>query len=277
MSPLALYAPLALGLTAGKAIIFFLAILAFVLFGLLDDVIGFSPLPQIFMQGVTSLALLFVFFPAQGNGWWQGALAVFVFSLASMNAMNWLDGLDGLAGSTFFAALLPVAGLFFLQSDRMGLGLILAFLASLVGFLMLNASPAKLYMGTAGSMGLGVFAGIIVATHPELLPALLCGLALPLGDAASVSIQRMFAGCAPWNGGDRRHLHYRLFDKGLSLRKILLLYVGITIFSSLFGIVATVHHTPIVVFFVPLVAAAIISRRAYVSVTQDRSARQSIA
>ncbi len=253
MLPYAVYAPIFLGLPAGKTVIFFLAIFAFVLFGLLDDLIGFSPLPQILIQAITSLAMLFVFLPTQGNSIWQATLVLFLFFIVSMNAMNWIDGSDAIAGGTFLAALLPLAGLFFIQIDHVSAGIAVAFLGSLSGFLLLNISPAKLHMGTAGSMGLGVFAGVVLATHPNFFGVLLCTLALPFGDAGVVSFQRILAGVFPWQGGDRRHLHYELLDRGSSSTKILFLYTGITTLSSIFGIVALMNHAPFSVFLIPLV------------------------
>lgn len=258
MLPCAVYAPFFLGLSLGRAAVFFLAILSFLLFGLLDDILSFSPLPQICMQAITSLALLFALFPSLSIDIWGVALAFVVFSIACMNAMNWLDGLDGLASITAISAFLPIAAVFLSRGEYAGAGLLIVFMATLAGFLLHNISPAKLYMGTAGSMGLGVFAGVVVLAFPDLLGGLLCALALPLGDACRVSLERMVSGIFPWQGGDRRHLHYALFDAGLGLKKILFFYAGASFVFSLFGVELNLQHSAFWLFVLPAILVVLL-------------------
>jgi len=80
-----------------------------------------------------------------------------------MNVMNWLDGLDGLAGGVGFIGAIT---LFFLSISHLvnqpPLGIIsIAFAGAILGFLFFNFNPAKIFMGTTGSMFLGFMLAVI--------------------------------------------------------------------------------------------------------------------
>ena len=114
----------------------------------------------------------------------SGCLTWFVF-LAATNSLNLADGLDGLGGGIAF---LILCGLLVLCPDRGQLALVLPLLASLLGFLWMNAHPASLFLGDVGSFGIG---GIIAALalgagHAFLLPILAGVLVL---EALSVFVQ----------------------------------------------------------------------------------------
>ncbi len=93
------------------------------------------------------------------------------------------------------------------------------------GFLLWNKSPAKIYMGDAGSLFLGVLIGVLTIRldsqiTPEwkslLLPVLLMGI--PLLDTSVAVLSRISRGVSPLTGG-RDHLSHRLVRAGLSRRK----------------------------------------------------------
>ena len=237
LTPLMITAPFLLDMRGGQALVFFLAFLALILFGLLDDIVLFPPLPQFGLQAIVAGALVLAFaspFGKEYMAWGIAALlcAAFIFS---MNALNWLDGLDGLAASTSAVAFASVAFFLFIAGQGSIGGILGIALAGLVAFLFWNMAPARLYMGTAGSMGLGLFAAFIPATHMEWAPLFLAAFALPISHATWVVLQRLWAHVLPWQGGDRRHLHYRLQDAGWSNKKILLLFGGATLVFVLAG------------------------------------------
>ena len=101
-------------------------------------------------------------------GWFYGVFILLILIGAS-NAVNITDGLDGLAGGLSVIALIAYA-LIALFTGHSELGLF-AFLivGSLLGFLMFNSHPAKVFMGDTGSLALGgVMAAIAILTHREL-------------------------------------------------------------------------------------------------------------
>ena len=111
-------------------------------------------LATIYLAGDTSTTVIFPFFGQIDFGLFYYPLMVLVILFVS-NAVNLTDGIDGLAGSVTFIvclAVLAMAGL--LQLDGMGLyaG---ALAGGLLGFLIYNFYPAKVFMGDTGSMFLG--------------------------------------------------------------------------------------------------------------------------
>ena len=156
------------------------------------------------------------------------------------NAMNLIDGLDGLA-----TGIVIIAGAaLFLYSDRLlkaGLldGANIAPLVAViavsicVGFLPHNFSPARLFMGDAGSMFLGLLLAAIVITMggrtadqfsgqtyfffaPLLIPIVI--LAVPLLDTA-FSFARRLVQRKSFHTADREHLHHRLMRLGHGPRR----------------------------------------------------------
>jgi UDP-GlcNAc:undecaprenyl-phosphate GlcNAc-1-phosphate transferase len=178
-----------------------------------------------------------------------------------MNAINFIDGLDGLVAGVAVIA----NGVFFIYSYRMAVdagnteyfnlaSLITAVLiGACVGFLPLNFHPAKLFMGDAGALlvGLLMAASAISVTGSvdpvtwggrELLPAFIpillpfAVLVVPLLDFAMAVLRRLMAGKSPF-AADRKHLHHRLIDMGHSHLQAVLIFYGWTASFSL-GVLA---------------------------------------
>jgi UDP-GlcNAc:undecaprenyl-phosphate GlcNAc-1-phosphate transferase len=93
---------------------------------------------------------------------------------------------------------------------------------STIGFLMWNRSPAKIYMGDAGALFLGVVVSVLtIRLNPgiapkwnsiSLLPML---LAVPILDTCVAVFSRLYRGISPFTGG-KDHLSHRLMRKGLN-------------------------------------------------------------
>lgn len=154
-----------------------------------------------------------------------------------MNAMNWLDGLDGLAGGVGFIGAIT---LFFLSISNLvnqpPMGIISIILAgAILGFLFFNFYPAKIFMGTSGSMFLGFILATLAIFSGGKIAAALLVMGFPILDAIWVIAQRIKSGKSPFRG-DARHLHYRLLEKGWPQKKIVLFIYSICIifgFSAL--------------------------------------------
>jgi UDP-GlcNAc:undecaprenyl-phosphate GlcNAc-1-phosphate transferase len=96
-------------------------------------------------------------------------------------------------------------------------------LGATLGFLPFNFYPARVFLGSAGSWVLGyALATLGIAAGAKLATVLLV-LSIPIIDVAWLIISRWRAGQAIGQA-DRRHLHYRLLDLGLSQRQVVLLY-----------------------------------------------------
>lgn len=175
-----------------------------------------------------------------------------------MNAVNFIDGLDALvAGTTIIGSATFFAYLFYLDRELQQQDAYLS-LASLitalvigaaVGFLPLNWHPAKMFMGDAGALMLGILTatGAIAVTgqidtslvggRSQILPAFIpivlpfAILALPLTDFLLAVLRRLLNGQSPF-AADRKHLHHRLLDMGHShLGAVLIFYAWTLVFA----------------------------------------------
>jgi UDP-GlcNAc:undecaprenyl-phosphate GlcNAc-1-phosphate transferase len=177
------------------------------------------------------------------------AITVFLVVLV-MNALNFIDGLDGLvagvaiiANSVFFIYSYIVTYQPTVQSAYFNLPQFVSavLIGACVGFLPLNWHPAKLFMGDAGALLVGMlmatstigFTGNVDAatlSNKEFLPAFIpillpfAVLMVPLLDFGLAVFRRLRAGKSPFSA-DRLHLHHRLLDMGHShLHAVLIFY-----------------------------------------------------
>lgn len=113
-------------------------------------------------------------------GWFYGVFILFLLVGAS-NAVNLTDGLDGLAGGlsaiSFLAFGLISWGSYWIQGYQdMGI-FCFVLVGSLIGFLVYNTNPAKVFMGDTGSLTLGAtLATIAILTSHELSLAVIGGV-----------------------------------------------------------------------------------------------------
>ena len=236
--------------------------LVILLFGFYDDLKNLSWKKQLLGQIIvvlimiyTGLSIDYIANPFGGSEFRLDTLQYFVFGIeysvfgslfilfwivGFMNVMNWLDGLDGLAGGV---GIIGAGTLFFLSISSLvnqpPLGIIsLALVGAILGFLFFNFYPAKIFMGTSGSMFLGFILAILAIFSGGKIATALLIMGFPILDAAWVIIQRIKAG-EPIFKGDARHLHYKLLKEGFSQKKVVLF---IYLICLSFGISAIVFQ-----------------------------------
>lgn len=165
-------------------------------------------------------------------------LLTLIWIVGTINFVNWLDGLDGLAAGVGTIALL----LFAWHSFRLNLTTVpayylpMALAGALVGFLFFNFAPARIFLGSAGVFLVGYNLATLAILAPAKWSTALLVLAVPMIDGVWLVIDRIRHGQSPMKG-DRRHLHFRLADSGLSTRRIVLGYYGV---AAVFGSVAVI-------------------------------------
>ena len=104
---------------------------------------------------------------------------VFIMFTAESNAVNLTDGLDGLAAGQSIIAIAPFALFAIMQKEPTVVVYCMTIIGALLGFLLYNAHPAKIFMGDTGSLGLGgVLAALAVITKQELLLIIIGGVFL---------------------------------------------------------------------------------------------------
>lgn len=153
-----------------------------------------------------------------------------------INAFNFLDNMDGASGGIaviISCILLTAAAL----SGQVFVGsLTLIFIGTLLGFLVFNFPPAKIFMGDAGSLVVGFFVALLTVRttyyhqaqsgqwYPVFMPLLV--MAVPLYDFISVTLLRISQGKSPFIG-DTQHFSHRLKRHGLTdTQAVLTLYLA---------------------------------------------------
>lgn len=137
--------------------------------------------------------------------------------LGATNAVNLLDGIDGLATSLGIILTGTICGLAVMHDHRGVAVLALLLTGSLLGFLRYNWPPARMYLGDAGSMLIGLLVGgmairaSLKGTGTVLLAAPLALWAIPIMDSAAALLRRKLTGRSMFTP-DRGHLHHRLLQ-----------------------------------------------------------------
>lgn len=145
--------------------------------------------------------------------------------LGMMNTVNFLDGLDGLCAG-IGAIVATVLVVHMLRVGQYGPALLpLALLGTVLGFLPFNIGPARIFLGS-GAVTLGYLIGTLSLVAGARVATVLLVLSVPIVDVAWQIFNRWRHGRS-MNDADRGHLHYRLYDLGMSQRQVVLLYWGV--------------------------------------------------
>lgn len=188
--------------------------------GFLDDRHNLSSAMRYGVQLATALLLILVSpLPLP----WLALPLLLIAVTAVINFTNFMDGLDGLVAGCMAVAIGAIATALSAPWP------VWALVGSLLGFLLWNWSPAKVFMGDVGSTFLGaVFAGLVLQapSWPEALGLLLVATPL-LGDACICVPRRLLAGQRVFQA-HRLHLFQRLHQAGWPHARVSSLYIGAT-------------------------------------------------
>ena len=173
--------------------------------------------------------------------------------VGGINAMNMIDGADGMAGSMALITMIGVAILCSVAPFGVSLTLPLALLGALAGFLTFNSrvfmSRAKIFMGDAGSMWLGLVLGFFMAKIAQQAdnPSVIFWLfGLPLIDTLAVMSRRMRSKKSPFKA-DRTHFHHVLEMRGFSAGRAVLIAALVQAVLVTIGITFYLLKTPTVI------------------------------
>lgn len=172
---------------------------------------------------------------------WADLFAL-VWLLGMMYTTKFLDGLDGLvSGVTTIGALI----IFFLslhkevaQPETALLAMILA--GAFAGFLLFNWHPARTFLGEGGSLFAGLMLGVLAIIAGGKIATALLIMGVPILDVIWVIVRRVFFEHKSPYIADKKHLHFRLLDVGLSHRGAVLILYFIT---AAFGITSLFLQT----------------------------------
>jgi len=219
--------------------------LVFFIIGLLDDRYGLGALPKFLLQTFAA-ALVVVGFGIGASAWiepvWLAQAASIVWLLAVVNAVNLFDHADGMAGAVGVVAFGALAAGQMMVGAWFVPGFALASAGALVGFLIYNFPPAKLFMGDAGSHLVGYLYGALAMAAQYYFPARgttrwvvlvpVLVLAAPLLDMLLVFVDRLVQRRSPLIGDATSHLAHRMLARGAHPRAPVLAAAVLSVFAG---------------------------------------------
>jgi Fuc2NAc and GlcNAc transferase len=228
-SALAFWGPTGVALAFYPLVVTLLLTLPLALVGFLDDRHNLAATWRYCVQLATALVVVLGSPLVAKSGGLLPLLAMLLIAVtAVINFTNFMDGLDGLVAGCMAVAMTAAA------IQVAAPWPIWALVGALLGFLLWNWSPAKVFMGDVGSTYLGaVFCMLVLraSTWPEALALVL--LATPLlGDACLCVLRRLMAGQRVFQA-HRLHLYQRLHQAGWPHARVSSLYVLATVVLSI--------------------------------------------
>ena len=218
------------------------------LVGLWDDIKNLSPFLRFIAQSISGIFISIVLIVNNsianptGSMFFDILLTVF-WVVGISNSINFFDNLDGGAAGTAAISAIVITYLAIKNDQTFVSALSVVVAGATLGFLVWNKSPAKIYMGDAGALFLGVLlATLTIRLKPGVettlgsfsIPVLI--LAVPILDTSVAVFSRLRRGASPFQGG-KDHLSHRLVRFGMSRK---LAAVMLWLLSALFGLFAVV-------------------------------------
>ena len=227
--------------------------LAMGVMGLIDDLRGLPALPRLIVQTAIAIAVSLVLINTDTVGVaFDGSIinrGLTIFWIVGIcNSINFFDNLDGGAAGTVAVVTLGIFYIAYNQGQESVSALAITTAGATLGFLIWNKQPAKIYMGDAGALFLGVVISVLtIRVNPgiepswkslALMPIL---LAVPILDTTVAVTSRIYRRLSPLTGG-KDHLSHRLVRKGLTQRTAAIaLWAG----SALFALLAIgIYNSP---------------------------------
>jgi UDP-GlcNAc:undecaprenyl-phosphate GlcNAc-1-phosphate transferase len=202
--------------------------------GLFDDLRSLSPWPRLIVQTVVGTIVAFVIVEngtigtpfgnggATDSGSWINTAVTIFWIVGICNSINFFDNLDGAASGAVAIAALGVFVIAFDRGQELVSALSIVTAGATIGFLLWNKSPAKIYMGDAGALFLGIIISVAtIRLNPGIMPTWqslaipVMLLAVPLLDTCVAVFSRLARGLSPLTGG-KDHLSHRLVRAGLT-------------------------------------------------------------
>lgn len=200
-----------------------------ILLGIIDDLKPLGPKVKLLGQIIAIFVLIKcgIYIKIAIIPDWLGMLMTFVWMLGVINAFNIIDIMDGLSAGIGLIASLVLFTIGVMTSHYMMAVMSLGLAGALLGFLRYNFQPAKIYLGDAGSMFIGLMLGTLamIGVYTEhnqagyLAPLVILGV--PLYDTLLVMYLRWRKGMSVIQGSPD-HFALRLRKSGLSTRQTVL-------------------------------------------------------
>jgi UDP-GlcNAc:undecaprenyl-phosphate GlcNAc-1-phosphate transferase len=223
----------------GQLTIILLCMLALFVLGLWDDKKHLGPFFKLAVQFAVAITAA-VFADVRVEFFIESRIITTIISafwiVLIINAFNFLDNMDGAAAGIAVIASCVLSTAAALSGQVFVGAMAFIFIGTLLGFLVFNFPPAKIFMGDAGSLIVGFFVAMLTLRttyyheaqsgqwYSVLMPILV--MAVPLYDFISVTGLRISQGKSPFVG-DTQHFSHRLKKHGLTdTQTVLTLYLA---------------------------------------------------
>jgi UDP-GlcNAc:undecaprenyl-phosphate GlcNAc-1-phosphate transferase len=217
------------------------------LVGLWDDIKSLNPLPRFIGQSIAGVVVAIILILNDNIGNPTGitvldAAVTVLWIVGICNSINFFDNLDGGAAGTVAITAISLTYLAITGDQYFIAALSVVVAGSTLGFLIWNRAPARIYMGDAGALFLGLLiATLTVRFKPSTddpvssfaIPVLL--LAVPILDTTVAVFSRLRRKISPFQGG-KDHLSHRLVRAGLSRKLSAITLWGLTGLFSFFAV-----------------------------------------
>jgi len=265
--------------------------------GVKDDIIGMAPTKKLMGHLVVAFILVImadiritsmhgIMGINELNEWASILLSVFTYTVI-VNAINLIDGVDGLASGVGSITCLAYGIWFFNVGATEDAILAFSLGGALIGFLMFNFAPAKIFMGDSGSLTIGLIVSVLSIkliefdinevplsmTHISKPVFAMAALVYPLIDTLRIFIYRATRGISPF-AADKNHLHHRLLELGFTHGQTTFIIYGFSIF--IIGLAALLPLEPTISFLV-VGGTAILVSLVPVLLVRSKRKKQSIS
>ena len=223
------------------------------LVGLWDDLKNLNPLPRFIGQSIAGVVVAIILILNDNIGNPTGitaldALVTVLWIVGICNSINFFDNLDGGAAGTVAITAISLTYLAITGDQYFIAALAVVVAGSTLGFLIWNRAPARIYMGDAGALFLGLLiATLTIRFKPSTdssissfaIPVLL--LAIPILDTSVAVFSRLRRKVSPFQGG-KDHLSHRLVRAGLSRRLSAITLWSLTALFSFFAVLISLPN-----------------------------------
>lgn len=251
------------------------SILIFII-GYFDDIKRLSYLTRFVIEIAIILTLLILtvkdtYMILPGLPLWKiGYFEIFIlliWCLGLCNSINLIDGLDGSASgiiviATVFLSLITAVEAFLVTMVLMSV------MAACIAFLSYNFHPAKLFLGSSGTLFLGYVLSMLTVWQPNhytsnyYLPYAVLIFAVPIVDMAVVFTVRLLKGRNPFIA-DSWHIHDRVLLTGLNRKQSVLVIWSL---SLLCGLTAYLSYIQYFGYFIAVAIVGFILTAFYITV-----------